>query len=120
MSEAKDERLAKYPKTAQFEVVDTIGVPHPYCITPKHVGWASDHWGGRLGKEAIRDSEKNGARCDICKGKLSYDEHETAILIEVRDNRELKAIPELKDFLLSIKEMTEKDKFVGWAFKQVK
>lgn len=120
MSKAQDERLAKYPKTAQFEVVDTIGVPHPYCITPKHVGWAADHWGGVLGKEAVRDSEKNGARCGICKGELSCDEHKQALLIEVNDSRALKDIPELKDYLLSIKAMTEADKYEGWAFKQLK
>ena len=44
-----------------FEVTDTIGVPHPYCITPKHVHVASAQF-----------------ECGVCKGELSYAEHETS------------------------------------------
>jgi len=114
------EKLRDYPKTEKFECIDTIGVPHPYCITPKHVSWASDKFNGMLNTNAIKDAEKHGARCDICKGKLKYEEHEQAILVEVDDERELKDIPELKDYLLSIKERAEKDGFAGFAFKQKK
>ena len=67
---------------------------------------------------AIIEAEKNGARCDICKGKLSYKEHEIALLVEVSDSRELKDIPELQEYLLSIKEQCEKHGFAGFAFKQ--
>lgn len=119
-TEIKETKLKKYPKTDKFEVVDTIGVPHPYMIMPSHVAYASDYCGGMLNKQAIREAEDHKAKCGICKGELTYDEHKTALLIEVKDNRELKEIPELKDYLLSIKPMTETDKFEGWAFKQVK
>ncbi len=115
-----ENKFKKYPSTKQFKVVDTIGIPHPYCITPKHVAYASDHWGGMLGKDAIRESEEHGARCDICKGKLSFDEHKQALLVQVSDDRELKDIPELKDYLLSIKGMATKDKMEGFAFTQKK
>ena len=120
-----DEKLKKYPKTDKFVVVDTIGVPHPYCITPRHVAHASDRFGGMLTKEAIRDAEKNaGASCDICRksgnGILSIEEHGNALLIEVDDSRELKEILELHPYLLSIKEQATKDGFAGFAFKQKK
>ena len=113
-----DEKLEKYPKTKQFRILDTIGVPHPYCITPSHVAYASDNCGGILGKEAILGAEKQGARCGSCRGELSYEQHETALLVEVDDKRELKDIPELKDYLLSIKTLCESDGFAGFAFKQ--
>ena len=113
-----NEKIKEYPKTDQFEVIDTIGVPHPYCITPRHVAYVADHHCGMLGEHAIIEAEKNGARCDICKGKLSYKEHEIALLVEVSDSRELKDIPELQEYLLSIKEQCEKHGFAGFAFKQ--
>lgn len=124
-TQVKD-KLAGYPSTEKFKVVDTIGVPHPYCIGSKHVAHASDHFFGMLGREAIIDAEKHGAVCDICRkiGRkdglpiLSYDEHKQALLIEVRDRRGLNEIPELREYLLSIKEQTERDGFEGWAFKQ--
>ncbi|MDP2160429.1 MAG: hypothetical protein Q8K02_08110, partial [Flavobacterium sp.] len=103
-----NEKLSKYPKTDKFEIIDTIGVPHSYCIGAKLVGHTSNHFGGILGEAAIISAEKAGIYCDICKGKLSYKEHKTALLVQVDDKRELKDIPELKEFLLSIKGMTEK------------
>lgn len=114
-----EEQIKKYPKTKKFRIKDTIGVPHPYCITPKHVGFAADNFGGMLDKDAIIQAEKHGAKCGICKGKLSYEEHKQALLVEVKDKRELKEIPELKDYLLSIREQAVKDGFKGFAFIQV-
>ncbi len=122
-----EEKLKKYGKSKEgnFEVVDTIGVPHPYCITPKHVAVASDKFSGMLGDEAIRGAEEEGAICDICKklnrkngnNILSYDEHKTALLVnckkELNDNKE-----EINQYLLSIKEMAIKDNFEGFAFKK--
>jgi hypothetical protein len=115
-----DKKLERYPKTEKFQIIDTIGVPHLYCITPKHIGHASDYFNGILGEDAIISAEKAGAKCDICKGKLSYKQHETALLVEVDDKRELKDVGELKEYLLSIKDMTEKDGYAGFAFKQKK
>ena len=113
------ELLNKYPTTDKFKIIDSLGVPHPYCITPGHVAYASDNCGGILGTDAIRDAEKySRARCGICKGKLSYDEHEQALLVEVDDNRELKDVEGLNDYLLSIKAQCEADGFSGFAFKQ--
>lgn len=54
-------------KNGNYEVDDSIGVPHPYCITAGHVTWAADHWGERLGPEAIKDAEANHkAICGTC------------------------------------------------------
>jgi hypothetical protein len=111
--------LTKYPKTEKFWIKDTIGVPHPYCITPRHVAVASDSHCGILDTSAIEDAEKRGAKCGICKGKLSYKEHETALLVAVKDNRNLND-PELKEeltvYLKSIVDMATKDHYAGFAF----
>ena len=115
-----EEQIKKYPKTKMFRIKETIGVPHPYCITPKHVTVAANCFGGMLDKYAIIQAEKQGAKCGICKGKLSYEEHKQALLVEVNDKkkRDLKDIPELKKYLLSIKDQAEKDGFEGFAFIQ--
>lgn len=103
-------------KNGNFKVIDSIGVPHPYCITPKHIAYAADHHYGMLNADSIRESEENGARCDICKGKLSYDEHKQALLIscktEIKDNKEL------KEYLLSLKDKVIQDNYAGFAFKK--
>lgn len=114
-----DEKLEKYPKTKQFQIIDTILVPHPYCITPRHVTYAADYCSGILGEDAIIEAEKQGAKCGICRGDLSYEAHETAV-VEVDDKRELEDIPELKKYLLKIKALCESDGFAGFAFKQKK
>lgn len=67
-----------------FAIVDTIAVPHPYCITPKHVAVAADQFSGMLTKAAIVAAEKQGAKCGICRGKLAFDQHETALLVECK------------------------------------
>ena len=117
---SEDKRLKKYPKTKKFQIIDTIGTPHPYCITSGHVAEASDNHGGILGESAILSAEIKGIYCGTCKGKLSYKEHETALLVEVNDKRELKDIPELKKYLLKCKPLCEKDGFAGFAFMQKK
>ena len=109
-------------KKGNFYVKDSIGVPHPYCITPKHLTGESMF----LGKAEIKHAEEeHGAVCDICRvnvkaGKqdkiLSIDEHEQALLIgckmEIKDNKEL------QEYLLSIKDKATKKGFVGFAFLQ--
>ena len=121
-----EDKFKAYPKTEHFSVVDTIGVPHPYCITPKHVAYASDHCHGMLGKEAIIGAEKAGACCDICKkaqraGKipriLKYDEHEQALLIECKVDIKTHQ-KEAHAYLVSIKDQCEKDGYAGFAFKR--
>lgn len=102
-----------------FFVKETIGVPHPYCIGTRHVAEASDHHGGILGEAAIKAAEKKGASCCICKGKLTYSEHETALLVSCRaemKNSKGEVEPELHAYLLKCKTLCEEDGFAGFAF----
>lgn len=113
--------LSHYPKTEKFEVIDTIGTPHPFCITERHVAHAADHFCGLLDKFSIEDLErKTGPSCGVKGCNLKYSEHEQALLIEVNDDRDLNDIPELKDYLLECKPICESDGCVGFAFKQKK
>lgn len=121
-----DDKLKDYPKSkdGNFYVKDTIGVPHTYCITPKH--FYGD--GMFMDAERIKLAEKeNNAVCDICKhavrqGKqdkiLSYDEHQQALLIACK--LEANKNKELHEYLLSIKDRVIKDGFAGFAFMKVK
>jgi len=118
-----DKKLKKYGKSKKgnFEVIDTIGVPHPYCITPKHM--YGD--GMYMDAERIRTAEKeNNAVCDICRkiqlkdgtAILSYDDHKQALLVNCKED--IKDNKELHKYLLSIKDICIKDKFEGVAFKK--
>lgn len=121
MAETKEERLQKYARTEMFRVKDTVGIPHPYCITPKHIQFADMF----LDEEAMRRAEEHGVRCDICVKRvrrnmqdrvLSFDEHKQALLVEV-DAEELKEVEsELRTYLMGIKDKAEKDGFAGFAF----
>jgi len=114
------DKLKKYPSTKRFKIIDTLGVPHSYCITPKHVGYVSDHCGSLLNDYTIKEAEQHGAKCNICKGKLAYDEHKQALLVEVNSKEQLSKIKGLKKYLLSIKDRAIKDGYEGFAFIQKK
>lgn len=116
-----NDKIKSYPKTKMFSVIDTIGVPHPYMISSRHVVHAADHFSGRLGEAAIDSAEKHGIYCEICRKKgqiMPHSEHKQALLVKVNDpeKRELKDVPNLDEYLLSIKEKCEADGFVGFAF----
>lgn len=102
-----------------FAVIDTLGVPHPYCIGPKHVAFAADHCGGMLGEDAIIRAERTGAHCMTCKGRLTWKQHEKALLVsckkDIKDQAG-KADPELHAYLLKVKPQCEADGFAGFAF----
>ena len=109
------EKIAKYPKGQFARVVDTIGVPHPYCITPKHLEYSDTMI------LDVEGAERRGAKCGICHGNLSYAEHETAVLVAVDRECELADMPEsdrvaLSDYLKSIVKQCEEDGFAGFAF----
>lgn len=74
------ERYGK-SEAGNFLAVDTIGVPHGYCITSKHVSYAADHCCGILSAHSIEEAEKHGAVCGVCKGELSYHDHKTGLLV---------------------------------------
>lgn len=108
-----------YPESPEgFKVVDSIGVPHPYCITPKHVEVAADQFMGRLGEAAIVAAEKQGAKCGICKGELPYHGHEQALLVEVPKGIVLNGNEALHAWLKAIVEEAGANGYVGFAFKE--
>jgi hypothetical protein len=110
-------------RNGNFRIIDAIGVPHPYCIGARHVAYASDHFGGVLSAAAIEEAERRGITCCICKGKLSFKEHERALLVECKTEikgEDGKANSELHEFLLSVKEQVEKDGYAGFAFVRKK
>ena len=122
--------IKKIPAPATQDIkllkVENIFVPHPYCITPKHLTGKSIY----LNADTIRDAEKNNnAVCDICRklvksGKqnqiMRFDEHQKALtlFIEVPDNKDLNSIPGLNEYLSKIKPDLLKLKIEGIAFKK--
>lgn len=113
--------------SGNFKVINSIGVPHPYCITSKHVCIASDNFNGILNENAIREAEEEGAICDTCRilvktGKqdaiLSFDEHKTALIIECKKDVKIdkEAQNECTKWLLKIKDLAEKNNIEGFAF----
>ena len=105
-----DEILAKVPlppegSSFSVEGVRDVTVPHPYCLTPRHVTWASKYNVGMLDSYAIESAEKAGARCDTCKGQLKYKDHipEKALVIVVPSNDDLSLVSGLHSYLLFIK-----------------
>lgn len=57
-----------YPpsKNGNFTIIDTIGVPHPYCIGAKHM---------KYNKTMMLDipyTETLGARCCICESLFKH------------------------------------------------
>lgn len=113
--------LSKYPKTELFYVKDTIGVPHLFCITEGLIDFTSDNYCGIISERAIEAYEKKKGRpvCGVKGCKLFHHEHKTALLVAVKSSKTLKEIePELREYLLSIKAMAEKDGFAGCAFIQ--
>ena len=122
------DNLKKYGKSSKgnFEIIDTIANPHPYCLTPKHVKEASDNFIGMMGKEAILSAEKKGIFCYTCKEAnrrlgdpiLKYEEHKHGLLVAcyVDMNKTKKTKAECKKYLLSVKEMCEKDGYAGFVF----
>ena len=122
MAKKIDPKFKKFGKSKKgnFEVVDSIGVPHPYCITPKHLEYADSMI---LDAESIKRAESKGAVCDICRKRhqktgekiLSFDEHEQALVVDCHKDFKENQV-ELKKFLLSIKDRAVSDGYAGFAF----
>jgi hypothetical protein len=107
-----------YTKTDNFEVIDTIGVPHPYTITNKHVSFASEHHCGRLGEDAIKAGEKQGITCGVRGCLLSYDEHEQALLIACKAPLRIEGEnnPDLIKYLEANARECEDNGYAGFSF----
>ncbi len=114
-------------KGAEFRLlrIEDIVLPHPYCITPKHIEYSSKRHSMFLTADTIREAEKEGkAVCGICKEQggqiLSYDEHvSNKVLFVGVPNHNLEDIPGLKEYLLKIKPVCEEMKIQGFAFPLV-
>lgn len=118
MSESKFKGNYGESSNGNFKVIDTIGVPHPYMITNKHVCWAADHHMGMLDTYAIESAEKQGIKCGMRGCNLTYAEHEQALIVECHQELQLngKTNPELHEYLLSIKDECESNGYAGFAF----
>ena len=121
-----------YIATEHFAVMDTIGVPHPYVIGPKHVEIASDRFGGQLTSEAIIAAEK-GVVCRIDDGRrvtvtakcamrgcnLSFEEHKQALLIACKaplKDDDGNGNPELEEMLKANVDEAMANNYEGFAF----
>lgn len=117
------------PKVEHIKVLEVkkIVIPHPYCITPKHL--LPDEM--YLTKETLkRAEEENNAVCDICRkeykdGKrdkiLSVDEHkeQNVLFLEVPKTENLNDVEGLNEYLKEIKPILEELKIDGIGFKQI-
>lgn len=106
-------------KNGNFFICDTIGIPHPYCIGPRHVDHTADHFGGILGAAAIESGEKIGITCAMKGCNLSYAEHEQTLLVCCKKELQIenKTNPELHEWLLTIKDKIELEKkYAGFSF----
>jgi hypothetical protein len=108
---------------ALLKVEDVI-IPHPYCITPKHLQYADSMM---LDEAALSRAEKRGATCDICKrlvrnGRqleiLTLQQHEKqkVLFIEVEDDQNLSKLPDLHSYLIKVKLVAEQLGIQAFAF----
>ena len=106
----------------KIERIEQLSLPHPYCITPRHVAYAADKCGGILGKEAMEGAEADGATCGICKGKHKFKEHEVvnSLIITVPQNDDLNAIVGLHTYLFANKQAFVDKGIDGFAFPTAK
>lgn len=111
------EAIPKPPEGATFNLrsIQKISHPHPFCITPRHVAYASDHHGGILDESAIRQSE---APCGVKGCQIEFSEHKTdlSLIIEVDDNRDLNRVEGLIEYLKAIKDKLAELGIEGIAF----
>ncbi|RKX65103.1 MAG: hypothetical protein DRP42_05340 [Tenericutes bacterium] len=110
-------KVAHYKRGKNFWIVDEIPVPHPYCVGARHVGHASNNFGGMLSEECIKDGEKNGITCETRGCNLMYKEHEKALIVQIFDKKNLDEV-ELQDYLKSIVKQAEDEGYVGFVFME--
>lgn len=118
------ELMDRYGKSEKgnFWIENTIGVPHPFCIVPGHIEVAQD-FGGILREAAIEAAEQRGVRCGMKGCRLSFAEHEQALLVSCKEDlqdKNGKNNKELCAYLLEIKDKAEADKYAGFAFVEAK
>lgn len=123
------ELIQTYGQSEQgnFKIIDTIGVPHSYCINQLHLKYNTSMY---LGEEQIVRMERdhNNVRCDTCKKLnrkegtqiLLWNEHKKALLVECLIEATNKdghiMIPELHQYLLKVKDLATKNGYEGFGF----
>lgn len=123
MSEERKKKLEdRYGASEEgnFHIIDTIGVPHPFTIGPRHIKHAQE-FDGILSEACIEHLEKElrGPSCAHRRCNLKYKEHEQALLISCKmeiKQEDGQAVPELQSYLLKCKPLCEEDKYAGFAF----
>ena len=114
------EQVPVPPEGSVFSLakVEKVSIPHPYCITARHMEIASDQFCGMLGEAAIEAAEKQGAHCGMQRCNLRYDQHKTSetLFIRVPQNKDLNAVPGLHAYLLLIKDKATELGIEGFAF----
>lgn len=121
------EILGKIPppvnEVFSLQKLKEVSVPHPYCITPRHVRIAANNFSGILSRDAIEEAEECGIFCDICRENgniIPFDKHETLltlfVLVPKEHQKNLNNCPGLHSYLLSIKQQAETLGIKGLAF----
>lgn len=91
----EEEKVAALNEMFDTTVVKALSVqgvnhrPHMYVIGVSHVSFASDHYGGMLGKEAIREGERRGkCKCSHPNCNVPFDEHthDTVVFLQLQKN----------------------------------
>ena len=122
-----EQELNEIPKDKRFPLVkiEEIWIPHPYCITPKHLQFSEGMYldiegAERKSKEAYPNDSKKWAVCDECKKTKSEHKKMKTLFIEVESNSDLNAVEGLHEYLLKIKPVCEKLGIDGFAFPNQK
>ena len=107
------------PEGARFRCAGTrdIWVPHRFCVTDKHVAYASKHHHIYLTPE---DIEASGAPCGVPGCTLSHSEHKPQVVLVVvlqdKLGRRLNEVEGLGEWLVSIKPKLEELGIEGIIF----
>ncbi len=105
-------KFDQYKKTVNFEIIDTIGVPHTFCITERHVSHAHNNFSGQLNEAAIESLEKiKGHSCGVRGCQLRFSDHKQALVVKCK----IKDEKLLKEYLESNLEQCQKDKYKGFV-----
>lgn len=90
-SKSNEDKFKEIPalvsKDCELLRVENINYkPHPYCIGSAHVVFASDHFGGMLGRPAIEHAERKGIKCGMKGCHVKFEDHtsDTVVLVKIR------------------------------------
>jgi hypothetical protein len=113
-------KFKAYPKNEVFRIIDTMGIPHTYSLSAKHLYHAKNYFDGKITDECIKDlEEKEHKGCCKMKGcDLRYDQHGLALVVEVNYTGDVNEAPGLQGYLESCLDQMSIDGATGFVFKQ--